>query len=159
MPPPQGTQPDDATLKLDGLRARQTVDKAIGKLWQISHDRRRSSQARRLANFHAYLEDYMRTQPDDDARSTLSPTPSPRSSPPPAYYPARPNHNPRRRRKEDIQRYWSWERQEPVQVRIMQKSQKQQHLKSMQKEDNMHGMVTRSRTSTRTRFYKLRLPP
>ena len=160
MPRIRATQHDDATLKLDGLRAQQNVNRAIGKLWQYSHTQRRSSHSRRLSAFQAYFEDYIRHQPvDDDARSSLSPTPSPRSSPPPTFHQEHTIHSRRKRRREDTQRYWSWERQDSqtrvTTARISDKSR----FTGLSKDENMHTMVTRSRTSRRTRFYKLRVPP
>lgn len=167
MPAIRGTQINDAVIKLDGLRAQHTINGAIGKLWQHPHRERRTSRVRRLSAFQAYLEEHIKRYPDyDDARSDLSPTPSPRASPPPTFHPAtHSNHNRRRRRKEDTQqqRYWSWERQDsiPQSTTTSQKVKKQRrhHQKASTMDENAHTMVTRSRTSRRTRFYKLKVPP
>jgi hypothetical protein len=136
----------DATLKLDSLRAQHTVNNAIGKLWQL--DRR---PRRRLSAFQAYFEDYLRTQTDDDARSDLSPTPSPRASPPPE----RPSQRRVQRRRQRAEEHQIWCLSERYRENKQQKEKKEH---SQTAEDKQHQMVTRAQTTTRTRFYRLRLP-
>jgi len=164
MPRTRGTQTYDGTLKLDGLRAQQTVNRAIGKLWQYSERQSRPARDRRLSAFQAYFENYLQSQADDDARSDLSPTPSPRSSPPPP---------PDRRPVSSSQRrlYRRRQRAEGTQIwrisarygnkNTQTRSQPVQKPKALSHaiDENNHSMVTRSHTTTRTRFYRLNVPP
>jgi hypothetical protein len=166
MPNIRGTQINDATLKLDSLRAQQTVSKAIGKLWQISGDHRRTSRARRLSAFQAYFQDYLRTQVDDDAVSSLSPTPSPRSSPPPESD-RRPRAVAGRRERQPKQMHnWvsldhSRRKHSNSLGKKTNRIRKPQRQSSQMSSDSdpHHSMVTRSRKTRSTRFYRLTLPP
>lgn len=148
------TQSSLANLKLDRLRADRTVDEAIGRLWALPKRDHRAAQNSRMSAFEAYITEYMRTQTDDDARSSLSPTP-PRYSPPPFYNATR---RVTRRKRPQAHRMWYWERKTTGQQQADDRVQKPQISKSFL-EERQHGMVTRSRTSTRTRFYRLRVPP
>lgn len=163
MPPTRGTQIYDATLKLDSLRAQQTVNSAIGKLWQHSDRRRRPGRSRRLSAFQAYFEEYLRTQTNDDARSDLSPTPSPRSSPPPdsQHTTTSQRRLHRRRQRAEAHQIWCLSERHGREKKLQRnagggpKSRDQ----SQTLEGKQHPMVTRAHTTTRTRFYRLRLPP
>lgn len=163
MPRIRGTQTHDANLKLDGLRAQQTVNRAIGKLWQLSERQSRPARARRLSAFQAYFEDYLRTQTDDDARSDLSPTPSPRASPPPPTQHVRPAQRrlDRRRQRAEENQIWCLSARYGANKSVQSRPTRPQKSgqSSQSADENQHPMVTRSHTTTRTRFYRLRLPP
>lgn len=162
MPRARGTQTHDAKLKLDSLRAQQTVNSAIGKLWQFSNRQRHSIGSRRLSEFQAYFENYLLSQTDDDARSDLSPTPSPRASPPPSTQAASTSQRRlyrRRQRAEENQIWCLSARCGGVKASQGYDGRLPRSREHSQPEEKQHVMVTRLRTTTRTRFYRLRLPP
>lgn len=162
MPRTRGTQIYDGTLKLDSLRAQQTVNSAIGKLWQYQDRRRRPARARRLSAFQAYFENYLQSQVDDDARSDLSPTPSPRASPPPMsqHVSTSQRRIHRRRQRAEEHQIWCLSERYGGQKNVQQNTGHIQKSRdnSQTSEEKQHQMVTRAHTTRRTRFYRLRLP-
>jgi hypothetical protein len=164
----RGTQINNAIIKLDGIRAQQTVDGALQKLWDNPRRQRRTSatsMARRLDQLEAIWRAHIDKHPDcmnGPASLSPSPTPSWRVKVPASssYQPEHTSHNRRRIRRQD-RRVLSWERDDSSQTRESKPNRIHKHRwqRPVHADEHIHEMVTRSRTSRRTRFYKLRVPP